>query len=205
MKETPRFYNCLKETENEIFSLLFQGVKKRKSNFHNLVLSTINLENKPEARTVILRGFSRDELTISIHSDKRSNKINDIKKNKNVILTFYDDQKKIQLRVRGFAAIEESKKESWDKLSLWSRRCYLTAESPGNKTLNPSSGFPDKFSYESPSKEESEKGLGNFCAIKVFIEQIEWLYLASQGHRRALFEIDRIDSKISVRSQWVVP
>ena len=73
------------------------------------------------------------------------------------------------------------------------------------KTPKPSSGFPDKFSYESPSKEESEKGLGNFCAIKVFIEQIEWLYLASQGHRRALFEIDRIDSKISVRSQWVVP
>ena len=54
MRELPKFYNSLEETRKEIFSLLFQGVKKRKSNFHNLVLNTIDLQNKPDARTVVL-------------------------------------------------------------------------------------------------------------------------------------------------------
>ena len=31
MRELPKFYNCLEETRKEIFSLLFQGMKKRKS------------------------------------------------------------------------------------------------------------------------------------------------------------------------------
>ena len=82
MKEIPKFYNCLNETFKEIISLLFQGFKKRKSNFHNTVLCTVN-NLKPEARTVVLRNFSMDDFTIKIHSDKRSNKILDISKNKN--------------------------------------------------------------------------------------------------------------------------
>ena len=65
MKELPKFYNSLEETRKEIFSLLFQGVKKRKSNFHNLVLNTIDLQNKPDARTVVLRSFSQEDLTKS--------------------------------------------------------------------------------------------------------------------------------------------
>ena len=75
MKEIPKFYNCLDETFKEIISLLYQGFKKRKSNFHNTVLCTVNSDLKPEARTVVLRNFSMEDFTIKIHSDNRSNKI----------------------------------------------------------------------------------------------------------------------------------
>ena len=74
MKEIPKFYNDLNEVEKEIFSLLNQGVKKRKSNFHNLALGTTSLKNFPDLRTVVLRGFSEKEMIISIHSDSRSKK-----------------------------------------------------------------------------------------------------------------------------------
>ncbi len=205
MKTIPKFYNCLEETKNEIFSLLFQGVKKRKSRFHNVILNTISIERKPEARTVILRKFCRNELTLNIHSDQRSKKIEEIKKNNNVCLIFYDEQRKIQLRVRGRAKIEDSKKNSWDELSNWSRRCYLSIEPPGKASKKPTSGFPEEFSVTPPSQDESEMGFVNFALIKIFIVQIEWLYLASQGHRRAMFEIIRNNSKISVTSKWMVP
>ena len=205
MKEIPKFYNSLEETKKEIFSLLFQGIKKRKSNFHNTVLTTIGIDNKPKSRTVVLRNFSEDNLTISIHSDLRSTKIIEIEQNNNISLLFYDPQKKIQLRVEGNANVEKSNKDSWKKLSNWSRRCYLAVDHPGTISIEPSSGFPEKFSNQAPSDEESGEGLKNFSVIKMFILKMEWLYLASQGHRRALFEVDRSISKIKIKSRWLIP
>jgi len=205
MKELPKFYNSLEETRKEIFSLLFQGVKKRKSNFHNLVLNTIDLQNKPDARTVVLRSFSQENLTLGIHTDNRSEKVEHLKNNKFTCLVFYDDQKKIQLRIRGTTILEKSKKESWDKLTNWSKRCYLTSNPPGKFSNNPTSGFPSKFESEAPSSEEAKKGLENFTVIRIFIDEIEWLFLASQGHRRALFKINRDNSNLSIESKWLVP
>jgi len=59
MKNLPKFYNSLKEIEKEIYLSLSKGVKERESNFHKAVLATTNLENKPEARTVVLRNFEK--------------------------------------------------------------------------------------------------------------------------------------------------
>jgi len=205
MKEIPKFYDCLEETKKEIFSLLFQGVKKRKSNFHNLVLNTLGMDNNPNSRVVILRNFSSQELTVNIHSDFRACKISEIQKNKNVSLVFYDDSKKIQLRVRGEAKVLQSSEKSWIKLSTWSRRCYLTTKKPGSVSGFPTAGFPEVYKNDAPTIRESEEGLKNFSVIKVFIKEIEWLYLASQGHRRALFEIKREDTDIKVLSKWLVP
>ena len=119
-------------------------------------------------------------------------------------MVFYDDQKKIQLRIRGTINLEKSKKESWDKLTNWSKRCYLTSP-PGEVSNNPTSGFPNKFELEAPTSEEAKKGFENFTVIKIFIYEIEWLFLASQGHRRALFKINRDHSNLNIESKWLVP
>ena len=81
---------------------------------------------------------------------------------------FYDDKKKIQLRINGQATIEKSYQPSWDKLTNWSRRCYLSEHKPGTEVLKPSSGFPEKFVNESPNDEESKKKIadGNIKKIK---------------------------------------
>ena len=70
-------------------------LKKRKSNFHNLILNTVDLHNKPDARTVVLRSFSQEDLTIGIHTDNRSEKVEHLKNNNFTCLVFYDDQKNI--------------------------------------------------------------------------------------------------------------
>ena len=154
---------------------------------------------------MVLRSFSQEDLTIGIHSDNRSEKVQHLKNNNSTCLVFYDDQKKIQLRIRGTTNLEKSKKESWEKLTNWSKRCYLTSNPPGQVSENPTSGFSNKFESEAPSSEESQKGFKNFTVIKVFIDEIEWLFLASQGHRRALFKINRDNYKLSIDSKWLVP
>ena len=57
MKELPNYYNNLELTLKEIFGLIERGIKDRKSGFHNFVIATSSLDNKPDARTVVLRGF----------------------------------------------------------------------------------------------------------------------------------------------------
>ena len=148
MKELPKFYNSKDETLQELKGLLSRGVKDRKSNFHYTTLCTTNEKHEPQGRTVVLRGFDSEVYSLFVHSDYRAKKIDEINKNKNVSLVFYDDKKKIQIRLRGNAFVEQSKKQSWEKLSLWSRRCYLSSDSPGIEKNQPSSGFSDKFSKE---------------------------------------------------------
>jgi 3-hydroxyisobutyrate dehydrogenase len=50
-----------------------------------------------------------------------------------------------------------------------------------------------------PSLEQSEIGYKNFCVVESKIKSFEWLYLASQGHRRAKFILDEN------KSTWLVP
>ena len=104
---------------------------------------------------------------------------------------FYDDKKKIQIRINGQAKIEKSYQPSWDKLTNWSKRCYLSENKPGTEVGKPSSGFPEKFVNESPTDKDSIEGLKKFFCNKSYNYSIEWLYLASQGHRRAIFKILR--------------
>ena len=92
MKEIPKFYNDLDLTLKEIKYLLSRGVKDRKSNFHYTVLSTIK-NNTPESRTVILRSFNEEIFELNVHSDLRSDKIDQIEKNNKVSCLFYDDKK----------------------------------------------------------------------------------------------------------------
>ena len=204
MREPPKFYNNLDLTLQEVKDLLSRGVKDRKSSFHYTMLSTIN-NKTPESRTVILRDFNKDMFELNIHTDLRSGKINQIEINNNVSCLFYDDKKKIQMRINGQAKIEKSYQPSWEKLTNWSKRCYLSENKPGTKVSKPSSGFPEKFESESPNDEDSVKGLKNFAVIKVIISSIEWLYLASQGHRRAIFKISRKDSFLTINKTWLIP
>ena len=204
MKEVPKFYNDLDLTLQEIEYLLSRGVKDRKSSFHYTMLSTIN-NKAPESRTVILRNFKKDMYELKIHSDLRSEKINHIQSNNNVSCLFYDDKKKIQIRINGLAKIEKSYQPSWEKLTNWSKRCYLSEYKPGTEVAKPSSGFPERFANESPNDEDSIEGLKNFAVIKILISSIEWLYLASQGHRRAIFKILRKGSPFRIDKKWLIP
>lgn len=204
MKQLPTFYNDLDLTFNEIIGLLKRGVKDRKSCFHYTTLCTVDEKYNPRSRTVIARNFDEEKFLINIHSDSRANKIKEIEMNSNVSLNFYDDKKKIQIRIKGSAKIKKACKRSWDNLSNWSKRCYLTEKKPGTYEDKPSSGFLEKYSQDSPSDEESKEGINNFCVILIEVKNIEWLYLASQGHRRAIFRIIR-GEKLSVESTWMIP
>ena len=199
----PAYYDDLDQINFKIWQMITDGVVNRHSSFHIPVMINSS-ENNNNGRIVVLRNVNSDQHTIRFHSDIRSPKVNNLKKNSKVFFIFYDKEEKIQLRVSGDAIINYKNnitKASWEKTAHMSRKCYLAAHAPGTVSEKPTSGVSDKVENLKYTLEESESGYENFCVIETKIDSIEWLYLAAKGHRRAKFEYN----KNNIKKKWLTP
>tara|TARA_B100000029_G_scaffold489697_1_gene547694 strand:+ start:386 stop:994 length:609 start_codon:yes stop_codon:yes gene_type:complete len=180
-----------KENTNEIFEdikkYLTKGVKHRKHTFHTPVFSNINDKNSVESRVVVLRKFDSYNMVLNFHTDIRSPKVNDLKKNSDSLFVFYDHKLKLQLRIKTISMINNQNKitkEIWGGTKLSSRKCYLTEKAPSSFASLPEDGISESLAGKDPTLMESEKGYKNFTVVENQIKQIDWLYLASSGHKR---------------------
>ena len=197
-----------KENTNEIFEdikrNLARGVKDRKHTFHTPVFSNVNNASEIESRVVVLRKFDAQKLVLNFHTDFRSPKVTNLKKNNNSLFVFYDHKLKIQMRIKTTSILNnqnEIAKVMWDKTRLLSRKCYLTKKDPSSLTSSPEDGIPEHLMGKEPDFEESEKGFKNFTVVENKIIEIDWLYLEISGHRRLKLIFD--DEK--PKYQWVIP
>ena len=154
-----------KENASEIFEdikkNLTRGVKDRKHAFHTPVFSNIDSEGGIDSRVVVLRKFDPSSMTLNFHTDFRSPKVPNLKKNSSSQFVFYDHKLKIQMRIKTTSLVNnqnDKAKEMWDKTRLFSRKCYLTLKDPSSITEFPEDGIPEHLTGKEPSHEESEKG-----------------------------------------------
>jgi hypothetical protein len=181
----PSFYNDLDGTLAESWRLIARGMADRRSPFHHPTLATLGADGRPRLRTLILRGCDVQERSLRLHTDTRSEKVSEIGLDPRVGLHFYDPAAKIQLRIEGSATLNTDNAvadAAWAGSRLFSRQCYGIAPGPGTAIA-----AADDFALPETSDAGTAPGRANFCAIKVQIESLEWLYLAAAGHRRALF------------------
>ena len=197
-----------KENTNEIFEEIKKnltlGVKNRKHSFHTPVFCNIDDQKTIESRVVVLREFDSHNMILNFHTDFRSPKIAGLMKNSNSVFVFYDQKLKVQLRIKTLSSINNQNiitERMWKKTKLVSRKCYLTQKPPSSVTSLPEDGIDDNLKGKEPTLEESEKGYKNFTVVQNKIHQIDWLYLASSGHRRL-----KIIVKDSIPSfNWIIP
>ena len=197
-----------KENTNEIFEdikrNLARGVKDRKHSFHTPVFCNVNDDNVIESRIVVLRKFDPLKLILNFHTDYRSPKVKNLKKNNNSLFVFYDHKLKIQMRIKTTSILNnqnEISKEMWDKTRLLSRKCYLTEKDPSSFTSSPEDGIPEHLISKEPDFEESEKGFKNFTVVENKVNEIDWLYLKISGHRR----LKLIFKNENPVYQWLIP
>ncbi len=187
-----------------INELLIIGALDRKHAFHTPIFSNLDQKNTVKSRIVVLRKFDPNSLKLNFHTDIRSPKIKELKQNNNSYFVFYDAKIKIQLRIKTNSIINyqnDLTKKTWQKTSLSSRKCYLTKKNPSAKANFPEDGIPKKFTGTDPSKLESEKGYNNFTIIENIIINIDWLHLASSGHRRLNISFNKEEPKFD----WLIP
>jgi hypothetical protein len=173
--------------EADLWARLARGKADRKSAWHTPVVGTA----EGELRVMVLRHVDRAAGTLRFHTDRRSPKVAAFASNDRASVLFYDPGAKLQLRCSGRAQLSTDSPATdaaWAASSAASRRCYLAPFAPSSRADQPTSGLPAAFETSLPTLAESEAGRGNFAALTVTLDRIDWLYLAHDGHRRALFE-----------------
>lgn len=201
--DQPAHYHQLDAAETTAWNMLEEGAGSAKSSFHTPVLATVTPDGAPLARTVVLREASRTERLLRANTDQRSHKARDIAAESRAQLHFYDVAAKVQIRatVRAQLLTEgEQHRAAWEASVLGSRVCYLAVDAPGAPAPDPTSGLPvDADGGRRVSAERLEDGYANFAIMRFHVDALDWLYLASQGHRRAIFDY------VAGTRSWVIP
>ena len=173
----------------ETINLLANGAASRTSEFHQFVFSSLNVD-QVQSRYVVLRNFIEEDHNLIFFTDKRSPKVNAILKNRRTECLFYDNVKKIQLRIKTQSYILHDKKkirEYWEKVPLVSRQSYSTQLPPSTVIKGEQIDPSNVLSLE---EDHNEKSFCNFCVIENYIKEIDFLSLTSSPHKRISITID---------------
>ena len=141
-----------------------------------------------------LRNVIRENRIIDFHTDHRSKKIMELKKNNRIFLHVYDHKNKIQIQSEGKAKILNKQKLNelvWNSFPKHSRKVYLIKKTPGNKIKN-------KKDLELLNDKE---GFKNFTIVKVKINKLVFLKLNTDFNKKALI---RYGIK-NINYHWLVP
>jgi general stress protein 26 len=189
-----------------IWDELERATADRRHGFHIAAIATVGLDGAPTARSVVLRRALRATSELHFHTDLRSPKVAEIAANPRVSWMLYDAARKLQLRIEATAEVLRAgprADEAWARSSLSSRRCYLAPHAPGEVAAEWVANIPDALVGRVPDASESEAGRVNFGLVATRATSIEWLYLASDGHRRARFVADAAGG--SWLAHWLAP
>ena len=191
------------EILKKIWKQLDLGVLQRDHPFHTPVFGT-SAECKANLRVVVLRRFWRRPPCLAFHTHIDSPKIKEVSNNPQVSWLFYHPQEKLQLRIKGTAALhtgDELAEEQWLATGFFSRRCYV-GDAPTQIVKKATTGMPEKIINRQPTKDESESGRANFAVISSTIDVIDCLELDVKGNRRSLFVWNK---NLELETSWLTP
>ena len=161
-------------------------------------------EHEISVRTVVLRQVQPASRELVCQSDYRSRKCWEIRKNPQVRWLFYHPDEHIQIRAGGPAVVHQLDavaRAAWERTPLANRRNYCTPLAPGTRLADPDAGLAGRWKNGLPTLEETEVGWPNFAVIVTTVDQLEWLHLRPEGHRRAGFTW--VGNQFS--GHWLVP
>ena len=193
-EKLPDSYSHIDETLDSAKLILSEAVSNTQTLFHTPVVSTM-YENKIVSRVMVLREFNFDKKILRFHTDNRAAKIDNLTKNPSSTVIGYDADLKIQIKMQGYAKVhidDEVAKIAWNESTSRSKKCYSVKGGSSKKIENP--GDYDITNFE------VEDGYKNFAVIIFNFLSLEFLYLKSSGHRRALH-----DWYDDYSSTWLVP
>ncbi|XLS30332.1 pyridoxamine 5'-phosphate oxidase family protein [Flavobacteriaceae bacterium M23B6Z8] len=160
------------------------AVKHKKHAFRYFTLATADKDGVPRLRTVVLREVD-DQFTITIYTDRRSEKINHIEDNRKVSMLFFDSSRLLQITIKATAFRVTNDRELhdiWEKIPPKSRKDYTTETAPGEAIKN-----PDEVDYLDQDH--------FFTALRLIPEEVEYLKLKRPVHIRARFTKEEDDWK----------
>ena len=195
---------ALTEIYASIWDLLESSAAGNAPGWRLPVLATLT-DHGCEQRTVVLRVVDHDHGALLFHTDVRSSKVGQIRKDGRVSLLCYDHDRSVQLKVRGVASIHQEDKLAqslWESGTPASLKMYSAPLSPGVQSESFNHNMSDSLLGRIPERNEIEAGRVNFCAIRILVQSAEWLRLSQSGHLRASFQL--IEGRLNC-ADWIAP
>ncbi|WP_372573914.1 pyridoxamine 5'-phosphate oxidase family protein [Ruegeria jejuensis] len=183
MTDTPG----LTETLDQAWGLLDLAISEGRSPLRYVTLATVDGNAAPQVRIVVLRKVDRASGQLTAYTDKRSDKVGQLRQNPQVALHLWSPDNLVQLRMNGTAWVTQGSVEAWDAVPEHMREAYGHVPPPGT-TIDRSDDWairPDP---------------AYFAALDITLSRIESVCLDPAGHRRANFE--RADGWIG---HWLSP
>jgi pyridoxamine 5'-phosphate oxidase len=190
----------------EAWSLILDGATNRRSPCHTPVIASIGNDGRPQLRVMVLRAADRDARQLRFHTDFRANKVAELSERSALSVLMYDAEAKVQLRLSGVGYVRTEGADIdviWHDADRFARRCYMAEAAPGSIASGPTSGLPDWVQGIKPDEADLMPARVNFAIMLAEITRIEWLYLATTGHRRARWDWN--DAAQVWNGRWLVP
>ena len=185
------------EIRKRIWQELARAVQDRHHEWRTPVLATVQMGGTPNARMVVLRQVDADLARLIIYTDSRSDKVSELANRSEAMLVFWSKRLSWQLRVRISATVHVTGPlvdAAWERVRQTAAAGdYLSAAAPSS-TLPAAPAIKDGTQPTNPSNPTSQHHL---AIIEAQVQEIDWLELARNGHRRARLRADTWD--------WLTP
>jgi len=198
----PAMFETLDAVLADAVAHLTRAARDRRSPMHVPVVGTAD----GDLRIMVLRACDADMAVLRFHTDARSPKALAVGSAGIASVLAFDPEAKIQLRIKGPARIETSgpvADAAWAAATEFARRCYLAVAAPGSPLEEPGSGLPTEVEGIRPSEQQLLPARNNFAVLLIEPVELDWLYLAHDGHRRAQFA--RAAPGQGWQGTWVIP
>lgn len=174
------------ELVQRIWAELLRATVDRHHEWRTPVLATTSAPGVPQARTVVLREVDAQAAQLVFYTDRRSPKAAELQASPAAALAFWSQRLKWQLRVNvqtQFHTQGVQVDAAWARVGQSAAAGdYLAPRAPGSPL---------------EAATATGSGLHHLAVITAHVEQLDWLELSREGHRRARV----LGSEV----QWLVP
>jgi len=184
------------------WNFLFRATVERNNPFRNASIASIE-DGVPQNRIVVLREVNPQQRTLIYWTDKRSDKVAQLRSNPSLSALFWNEKRKLQIRASGTTTLLQNNdltREAWDKIGIRGRKSYATSQAPGTTIEQDSDGLPAQWG-DDLDLQDTEYAYDNFMIILQEVTSMECLHLHQEGHQRARFDWNGE----AWQSSWLVP
>ncbi|MGU7838142.1 pyridoxamine 5'-phosphate oxidase family protein [Burkholderia sp. AW33-5] len=194
----------LTQTYDRLWSCLESGVGAQRSPFTMVQAATLGLDGAPKVRTIVLRQASRADRRLSFHTDARSEKVVELRRDPRIAIVASDLDSLVQIRAEGVATIcedEAQRRAVWQSNRPHTLLLYRAPLRPGTPIESPKDAHVTVSPDTDTGTATTDDGYRNFCLLHVSVTRIDWLDLARDGHRRAVFDVN----DDGYEGRWIAP
>lgn len=188
---------------HDSWHLLIKAAAKRKGNYQKPGIATIAPDGFAQQRVVVLRDVDMSQRLLTLFTDARSEKVRDLQQNPHLSWLFWDERKKVQIRMSGQAILEQGTdrcRSYWGRLPVQGRASYAMLTAPGSRQQDDSVPLPSYWDAEMDLA-KTAYAFDHFMVITCQIAKVDLLHLHHAGHQRAKYEYQHEQWE----GHWVTP